>query len=274
VIGRISAPLGRHAFLLLICLAALYPIWFMVSTALKSNQDYQLHPTGFPRHPTLHNFVTAIRDLPIPHWLLNSAIVAVSSIAISTLIAMLGAFAIAYGSFRGRDLLLKANVVLMVIPPVTLIIPMFVLMVDLRLINTLTSVIVFYSGLLVPFSVFFLVNFFKTVPLELIEAATVDGDSALGILRRIVTPISAAAIFALVVVNAIWVWNELLIALVFLQDENKRTLMAGLTLFQGRYNTNQPLILAGAVISILPVILLYLSGQRFFVRGLTAGIGK
>jgi ABC-type glycerol-3-phosphate transport system permease component len=170
--------------------------------------------------------------------------------------------------------LLKANLVLLVIPPVTLLIPMFVLMVDIGWINSLRSVILFYSGLVIPFSTFFLVNFFATVPPELIEAATVDGASPLYVLRRIVTPISAAASFTLMVVNAIYVWNELLIALVFLQDENKRTLMAGLTLFQGRYSTNQPLILAGAFVSIVPVILVYLSGQRFFVRGLTAGIGK
>jgi raffinose/stachyose/melibiose transport system permease protein len=75
-------------------------------------------------------------------------------------------------------------------------------------------------------------------------------------------------------VQAIWVWNELLIALVFLQNEGSRTLMAGLTQFQGRFVTNEPLVLAGALLSILPVVALYLSGQRFFVRGLTAGIGK
>src|SRR5439155_26417384 len=128
----------------------------------------------------------------------------------------------------------------------------------LRLINTLTSVIVCYSGLLIPFSVFFLVNFFRTVPRELVEAATVDGASPLTVLRGIVTPISAAAVFTLAIVNAIYVWNELLIALVFLQDESRRTLMAGLTLFQGRYNTNQPLVLAAAFVSILPALLLSL----------------
>jgi ABC-type glycerol-3-phosphate transport system permease component len=151
---------------------------------------------------------------------------------------------------------------------------MFVLMVNVGLINTLPSVIVFYSGLMLPFSVFFFVNFFRQFPRELIEAATVDGASPLATLRRVVLPISAAATFTLVIVNAIWVWNELLIALVFLQDENRRTLMAGLTLFQGRYATNEPLVLAGALVSILPVILVYLAGQRFFVRGMTAGIGK
>jgi raffinose/stachyose/melibiose transport system permease protein len=117
-------------------------------------------------------------------------------------------------------------------------------------------------------------NFFRTVPKELIEAAASEGAGPFTVLRRIVLPLSGAATFTLVVVQAIWVWNELLIALVFLQNESARTLMAGLTQFQGRFATNEPLVLAGALIAIAPVVLLYLSGQRFFVRGLTAGIGK
>jgi ABC-type glycerol-3-phosphate transport system permease component len=83
-----------------------------------------------------------------------------------------------------------------------------------------------------------------------------------------------ATVFTLVMVNAIWVWNELLFALVFLQNNNQRTVMAGLALFQGRYATNEPLVMAGALLSILPLLVLYLAGQRFFIRGLTAGIGK
>src|SRR6476469_5815408 len=166
------------------------------------------------------------------------------------------------------------SVALMVVPPVTLLVPMFVFMVDTGLVNHLQSVIIFYTGLLVPFAVFFLTNFFRTVPQELIEAASVEGAGPFTVLRQVVMPLSGAAAFTLVVVQAIWVWNELLIALVFLQDENARTLMSGLAQFQGRYATNEPLVLAGALVSIAPVVLLYLSGQRFFVRGLTAGIGK
>jgi len=265
---------GRHVVMLLVCLASIYPIVFTLQTALKTGQAYTLDPVGFPGAPTLENFRQMIADLPVPRWMLNSLLVTASSVAASTLIAMFSSYAIVFGRFRGRELLLKANLALMVIPPVTLLLPMFVLMVDVGLINTLPGVIVFYAGLLIPFSVFFLVNFYRTVPNELIEAATIDGASPFAILWRIVTPMSSAAVFTLVVVNVIYVWNELLIALVFLQDESRRTLMAGLTLFQGRYATNEPLVLAGAFISLLPVMLLYLSGQRFFVRGLTAGIGK
>jgi ABC-type glycerol-3-phosphate transport system permease component len=264
----------RQAVLLLMALVSLYPLWFLIQTALKTNEDYTLSPTGFPTSPTLGNLHDVLFDLPVPRWAFNSVVVTVVAVVVTTAIAMLAAYAIVFSRMRGREFLLRTNLALMVIPPVALLLPMFVLMVNVGLINTLPSVIIFYSGLMLPFSVFFFVNFFRQFPGELIEAAIVDGASPLATLRRIVLPISSAATFTLVIVNAIWVWNELLIALVFLQDENRRTLMAGLTLFQGRYATNQPLVLAGALISILPVILVYLAGQRFFVRGMTAGIGK
>jgi ABC-type glycerol-3-phosphate transport system permease component len=271
---RLTQITLRQGVLVLMALVSLYPLWFVVQTALKSNHDYTLSPTGLPAHPTLTNLRDVLFDLPVPRWALNSALVTMASVAITTVIAMLAAYAIVFSLLKGREVLLRANLALMVIPPVALLLPMFVLMVDIGLINSLPSVIVFYSGLMLPFSVFFFVNFFRQFPRELVEAATVDGASPLKTLRLVVLPISAAATFTLVIVNAIWVWNELLIALVFLQDEDQRTLMAGLTLFQGRYATNQPLVLAGALISILPVILVYLAGQRFFVRGMTAGIGK
>ena len=266
--------LSRHAFLLLICLAALYPLWFIVSTALKSNAAYQLDPTGLPSHPTLGALRSILFHQPLPRWMWNSFLVTVSSVAVSTLVALLAAYAAVFGRFRGHRIFLSTSVALMVVPPVTLLVPMFVFMVNTGFVNHLQSVIVFYTGLLVPFAVFFLTNFFRTVPQELIEAAASEGAGPFTVLRRIVMPLSGAATFTLVVVQAIWVWNELLIALVFLQNESARTLMAGLAQFQGRYATNQPLVLAGALVSIAPIVLLYLSGQRFFVRGLTAGIGK
>jgi raffinose/stachyose/melibiose transport system permease protein len=272
--GPLAGLLSRHLFLVIVCLTALYPVWFIVSTALKTNTAYQLDPTGLPTHPTLGALRSIVTDQPLPRWMWNSFLVTVSSVAVSTLVALLAAYAVVFGRFRGHRIFLSTSVALMVVPPVTLLVPMFVLMVDTGWVNHLQSVIVFYSSLLVPFAVFFLSSFFRTVPQELIEAASVEGAGPFTVLRRIVMPLSGAACFTLVVVQAIWVWNELLIALVFLQNDSARTLMSGLAQFQGRYATNQPLVLAGALVSIAPVVLLYLSGQRFFVRGLTAGIGK
>ena len=101
-----------------------------------------------------------------------------------------------------------------------------------------------------------------------------DGAGQLRTLWSVIMPLSAPAIVTVVVVNAVWVWNELLIALVFLQDDNARTLTAGLTFFQGRFIQNEPLVMTGALIATVPMLLLYIVGQRFFIRGLTAGFGK
>jgi ABC-type glycerol-3-phosphate transport system permease component len=163
--------LSQHAFLIIICLSALYPLWFIASTAIRSNAAYQLDPTGFPSHPTLGALRSILFDQPLPRWLWNSVLVTVSSVAVSTFVALLAAYAAVFGRFRGYRIFLSTSVALMVVPPVTLLIPVFVFMVDTGMVNHLQSVIIFYTGLLVPFAVFFMTGFFRTIPQELIEAA-------------------------------------------------------------------------------------------------------
>ncbi len=274
MMSKFTAPLLRHAFLIFLSVASLYPIWFILQTSLKTNQEYLLKPLAIPLHPILSNFFTTFSAFPVARWTFNSILVSVVSVLCATGIALLASYAMVFSKMRGVKFLLTTNIALMVIPPVTLLIPMFILMVNMHLINTLPSVIIFYIGLFVPFSVFFLTNFMRSVPYELIEAAKIDGLSPFAILRRIVIPLSSAALFTLMLVNIIYAWNELLIALVFLQQQESRTLMSGLALFQGRYSTNQPLVMAGAFVSVLPVLLVYIFGQRFFVKGMLAGIGK
>ncbi len=264
----------RQLLLVVISIVSLYPVWFMLSTALKSTKYYTLDPTGFPYHVTFSNFSAVFHNWPILVWMRNSLIVTIVAVGVSTVISIMAAFAIVFGKGRGRESLFRSNIALMAIPPVALLIPMYTLMVTLGLINQLPSVMIFYTGLLVPFSVFFFVNFFREIPLELVEAAYMDGAPHRRILRKIIVPLSGASTITLVIVNAIFVWNELLVALVFLQSNTSRTLMAGLALYQGRYVTNEPLLMAAAYFSILPLVVLYIFGQRFFVRGLTAGIGK
>ncbi|HTW26416.1 MAG TPA: carbohydrate ABC transporter permease [Acetobacteraceae bacterium] len=271
---RLPVVVLQQLLLIGLSLISLYPLWFVMQTALKSRQAYMADPTGLPRAPTLENIIELFRAMPFGRWTLNSLAVVVVAVLAATLIASFAAYAIAFGRFAGRRLFFNLNIALMALPPIALVVPLFTVMVQAGLINTLPSVMLVYTGLLIPFSVFFLVNFFRELPFELIEAATIDGASPARILLRIVMPLSVATMSTLVIVNAIWVWNELLFALVFLQDNSQRTLMAGLTLFQGRYSTDQPLVMAGAFLSILPLVALYLGSQSFFVRGMTAGIGK
>ena len=125
--------------------------------------------------------------------------------------------------------MLGVLVALMVVPPVVLLVPLFVFGVRIGQISTFRLVILIYVGLMLPFSVYMLTNFFRTIPASMIEAALIDGASSWRVFRRIVLPLSAAPLVTLAVVNLLWVWNELLIALVFLQDDSKKTLMVGIT---------------------------------------------
>ena len=186
----------------------------------------------------------------------------------------LGAYAIARMQFRGRGLLFSASTSLMAIPPVVMIVPLFVLYTQLSLISTYQGAIIIYAGLITPFSVYLLTSFFRTLPRELFEAARIDGASDLLILLKIVIPLSLPALLTLVVVNALYVWNDLLIAIIFLQDDAKRTLMAGISVFQGRYNDQIPLTMAGMVFASAPMIILYITFQKHYIQGLMAGSVK
>jgi len=265
---------SRQLVLAFWALLALYPVWFMLSTAFKTRDQYLNDTYGFPWPISVESFEEALKGGLFFTWLKNSVIFALGAVIVSTVFAALAAFAIARMRFRGRDVFLSVNVALMVVPPVVMIIPLFTLFTQLALISTYWGVVLIYAGLTLPFSVYLLSNFFRAIPRELFESAAMDGASHFRILWRVVLPLSAPALITLVVVNALWVWNELLIALVFLPDEEKRTLMVGVTVFQSRYNLDIPVTMAGMLLASVPMFLLYVFGQRLFIRGLTAGAVK
>lgn len=268
------ASFFSQVMLIFFSLLAIYPVYYMVVTAFKTHNNWLHDQFGLPNPFTLQNMSDALSKGNIPLWFGNSVIVTLVSLAVSSMVSALAAYAIARFRFPGRALYFNTMIALMVIPPAVLILPLFVLMVDISLVNTLTSVIVIYSGLLIPFSIYLLVSFFRSLPPELFDAAAIDGCSNLNIFWQITLPLSTPALMTLVVVNALFVWNELLIALVFLQSENVRTLMPGLTLFKGHFTINEPLVMAGTLLATVPMILLYFFGQRLFVEGLVAGAVK
>jgi ABC-type glycerol-3-phosphate transport system permease component len=272
--GKLFATLLKLIPLVGFSIVAAYPVYYMVVTSFKTRIDWLNNQFGLPSKISFDNFVTAATQGRLLIWFRNSVIVTVLSIVISTLFAALAAFAVARMRFRGRQLYLNMMISLMVIPPAVLIVPLFGLMVKGNLINTFQGLIFIYVGLLLPFSIYLLVSFFRGLPVELFDAAAIDGCSSFGTLMRIVIPLSAPALVTLVVVNTLWVWNELLLALIFLQSDELKTLMPGISLFKGRFNNNEPLVLTGAFLASLPMILLYLAGQRFFVQGMVAGAVK
>jgi len=268
------ASLPKHLTLWLAALTVLIPAYFMVITPFRTQAAYGADKLGFPTSLYLENFTVALRGGRFFLWFGNSVILVVAGVLLSTAVSVLAAFAFARMEFRGRRGLLAVVSSLMVIPPVVMIIPLFLFFSRLKLTSTYTSAALIYAGLVTPFSVYLLTNFFQTIPHEIVESALIDGASSLGILWRIIVPLSAPALVTLVVVNSLWIWNDLLIALVLLPADNMRTLMVGITVFGARFNADVPVALAGMLLASVPMLLLYIAGQKYFTHGLVAGALK
>ena len=260
--------------MLIMTAVILVPLYFMVGNSLKSNQDFARSPLSLPSSPSLHAYQEAVAGPNVGLLFLNSAVISVVSVVVATSLGALAAFALAKLRFQGRDLFFRLMLPLMVIPPIALLVPQFKLMSAAGLVNHRASVIVIYIGLMLPFTIYLLRNFFISFPDELLDAAALDGCNTLTSLFRVVLPVSRPALITAAIVNFVFAWNELLIALVFLQSEGSRTLVVGLTVFRSRFSLDVPVLMAGLTIATLPVLLIYLFGQRYLVRGLLAGSNK
>ena len=255
-------------------LHVLFPIYFMVVSSFKTQAEYIANKWGLPHTLLLENYTTALAGGKFYQRFANSSILTVGSVTISLIIACLAAFAFARMKFPGKRILFNLILSLMVIPPVVMVVPLFVSMVRWQLVNTYQGTILIYTGLLLPFSIYLMTNFFQTIPHEIIEAARMDGCSTLDVFWKIMLPLAAPAVITLIVVNALWVWNELLIALVFLQNDDLKTLMVGISSLRSRNYVNIPATMAGLTIATIPIVIVYMLGQRYFIRGMTSGAVK
>jgi len=255
-------------------LLVLFPIYFMVVSSFKTQAEYIANKWGLPHTLLLENYTTALAGGKFYQRFANSSILTVGSVTISLIIACLAAFAFARMKFPGKRILFNLILSLMVIPPVVMVVPLFVSMVRWQLVNTYQGTILIYTGLLLPFSIYLMTNFFQTIPHEIIEAARMDGCSTLDVFWKIMLPLAAPAVITLIVVNALWVWNELLIALVFLQNDDLKTLMVGISSLRSRNYVNIPATMAGLTIATIPIVIVYMLGQRYFIRGMTSGAVK
>ena len=268
----------RKSLTQLILIAAsvisIYPIFWILITSFKTKQQYLHSKIGLPWPPNLSSIQQAISSANFTRWLFNSFFITFSSIFLGLVIAILAAYAITKLKFIGREFLLSYSIALMAIPVIVMIIPIYILFSRIGLINTYLGMIIIYTGITAPFSVYLLVPFFKSIPWEIIESSIIDGCGSFSILRKIIIPISGPPIATLIIVNSLWIWNELLLALIFLPMDNTHTIMVGLTVHQSRYSINTPVVVAGLFISALPLLFLYLVLQRFFIKGLVSGSVK
>jgi ABC-type glycerol-3-phosphate transport system permease component len=264
----------KQLVLFLFSLLCLFPLYYLFVTAFKTKAEYLTNLFSLPVAPILTNFVTVFRGRRFLLWFANSVILTSGSVAAGLAISLAAAYAFAKLAFRFRDQIFGLLLVLMIIPPVVMVIPLFKIMIAAGILNTYASVIIIYTGLTIPFSIYLLASFFRTVPGALVDSARIDGCRDLRVLVSIMIPLASPAIITTVLVNALWVWNELLIAVIFLQRDELKTLMVGLTIFKSRYNLDIPVTMAGLALATIPMLALYFAGQKYFIRGMVAGAVK
>ena len=250
----------------------LVPFYWMVVTSLKKDKEiYGFEATLVPRHPTLESYRRVFTQTPFVKYLRNSTIIAVSTTLASLVLGCLGAYALARLRFPGRALIARGLIFTYLVPPALLFIPLFTVMSTLSLIDTREGLILAYLGFTVPFCTWLLLGYFRSVPLELEEAALVDGCTRLGSLFRVILPMSLPALAVVAFFSFTQSWNEFLYANVFVNSVEVRTVTTGLTLFIVEDVFFWGPMMGASFLSALPPLLLYLVFQRWVVKGLTLG---
>ena len=250
----------------------LVPLMWIFSTSLKSNDvAVSLPPKILPSDPTIENYIFVITEPRLLHSLINSLLVSLGSTGISVLISALGGYAFARFKFRGKDILLSIVLGLFMIPVIINIIPLYLMLSQVGLLNSIFTLMITFQILIIPLNIFLLKNYFETIPYELEEAALVDGCSRFGILRRIIIPLSTPGLAIASVLAFRFSWNEFLLPIVLSNRPDSLVFQVALYQFISIYRIEWGYLTAGINIALIPIVVLMLLFQKQLIQGLTAG---
>ena len=268
-LARLAGELAKHALLIVVAMVFLVPFYWMVSSALKDNaQIFSLEPRWWPDPVMWENFRTAIDFPGFPYLrLLGNSVFYAGAVTIGT---VLSCAAIGYGfarlRFPGRDLLFGITLATLMIPPIVTFIPTYVLFAATGLTGS-------YAPLILPrflgdaFYIFMLRQFFKGVPADLVDAARIDGASEFRIFWQIMLPLVRPALIVVAVFSILYTWHDFFGPLIYLQDPMSYPLSLGLYAFRSQRTMEWALIMTGSTLTVLPLILVFLFTQRYFIRG-------
>ncbi|OGN81401.1 MAG: hypothetical protein A2X23_10170 [Chloroflexi bacterium GWC2_73_18] len=266
---RRAARAAVFAILFLVAVVMLYPFWFMIQTSFRSKQQFQ---TGVGY--SLDSWAGLFDAIPVVQQLVNSTVVTVAAVLIILAASATGGYAFAKLRFPGRSMVLLAIIAGMMIPLQSVIIPEFVNISQLGLVNQYPGAVLVYAALGTPFATYLMTTYFRGIPTELIEASLIDGASYAQIFRRVMLPLATPALVTVAVLQFIQVWDDLLIGLLFLQTPAVRTITVGLATLQSSRIIDVPVLMAGSLVSALPAVVVYLIFQRYLIAGLTMGMSR
>lgn len=261
----------KNLFLAAVCVATLYPVLWVFKMALTPSQGFDMSLNPFPTDPTLANFEHLFTELPFFTWLFNSAVVSIATTIIGVFLACTSAYALSRFRFPGRTTAMLSFLVTQMFPGVLMMIPLYFIIDALGLLDSLIGLVLVYSTTAIPFCVWMLKGYFDTIPIELEEAALMDGASTSTIFWKIILPLSLPAVAVTALFSFMTAWNEFILAAVFMNREENYTLPVGLQRMVGQFSTDWGHFAAGAILVSIPVVVLFFALQKHLVGGLTAG---
>ena len=265
VVGRVLI----YALLIVAAAGVLLPFYWMVISSLKTNNEVFTVPIKWlPDSAQWENYLLIWQKSNMLGWLKNTAILSVTITCLQVLTGSFAAYGFSKARFAGRHVLFLIYIATIAVPWQSFMIPQFQLVSNMGLSNTLWSLIILQA--FGAFGVFLMKQFYDTIPEELSEAARLDGLSEYGIWARIIVPLSVPAIASLVLLTFVNTWNDYLGPLIYLRDPELWTIQLGLRTFISQYNADYALIMTGAVLSVLPIVVVFLLGQRYFIEGIAS----
>jgi ABC-type glycerol-3-phosphate transport system permease component len=257
-----------------LALATVYPLVFATNVALKTRREYILDRFSLAESLRWDNFFTAWTSASMGRYFLNSLLVVSAAVAVLLLVGSMAGFALSHLRFRGSRALFLGFLAALFIPFQVIMVPLARTMGDTGLLDTYPGLVLAYVAQFLPFTIYLMTSYFSGIPRELVDAAQIDGSTLYGVYRRIMLPLGRPALLSVGILNALFCWNDVLIALLVMRSADHRTLMVGVTTLRGQYSDDIPTFAAGVLIAAVPVLATYLFFQRRIVDAVTAGATK
>lgn len=275
VFRRRAKLLAWFGIMILILVVMLLPLFIALTSSFKPGAEILRYPpTLVPKRVTLEQFVRLFSARQFPTYVLNTIVVGLVTTFVSLLVGSLAAYSLAQFKFRGNAIFAQGIVLLYMFPPVLLVIPLYLTMVSLRLQDTLSSLIFAYSTFALPFTIWIMRTFFEGLPTELRDAALIDGCTEMGVLGKVILPLSLPGLAAVGAWSFMSVWGEYIFAITFINTDRFRTIASGLNSLVGQVSLDFGVLLAGSILAIVPPVLLFFVAQEYVLEGLTAGAIK
>jgi multiple sugar transport system permease protein len=258
----------------LLALATIYPLVFTANVAMKTRREYILDRFSPADSLRGENLVTAWTSANMARYFVNSLVVVAISVALLLLISSMAGFALSHLRFRGSRALFVGCLGALFIPFQVIMVPLARTMADTGLIDTYPGLILAYVAQFLPFTIYLMASYYSGISSEIVDAARIDGNSVYGVYRRIMLPLGGPALLSVGILDALFCWNDVLIALLMMPSAENRTLMVGVTSLRGQYSSDIPTFASGVLIAAVPVIAIYLVFQRQIADAVTAGSTK